>query len=166
MRTAFILSFVANLVLAVAALILSPATVAIHFGYGGEPDGWAPAYVSALIMVGANGILFLALCFVPSLIRRTPARWINLPNREYWLREENRSKMTSLLSEMLYQFGTLTFIFMFVVGLLSLQANLSNPVRLQENLFWWPLGMYLACAVIWMLRLIRIFRIPKGGFHF
>jgi hypothetical protein len=66
MRTAFILSFLANLVLAVAALVLSPATVAIHFGYGGEPDGWAPAYVSALIMVGANGVLFLALYFIPS----------------------------------------------------------------------------------------------------
>ncbi len=165
MRTAFILSFVANLVLALVALILSPATVAIHFGYGGEPDGWAPAYVSALIMVGANGVLFLLLCFIPRLIRKTPARWINLPNKEYWLREENKNKMFSLLTEMSFQFGTLTFIFMFVVGLLSLQANLSNPVRLRTSIFWWPLGMYMAYTVFWVVRLIRAFRIPKAGFR-
>jgi len=165
MRTAFILSFVANLLLALVALILSPATVAIHFGYGGEPDGWAPAYVSALIMVGTNGFLFFLLYFIPHLIRRTPARWINLPNKEYWLKEENKGRMFSLLTEMLFQFGILTFIFMFVVGLLSLQANLSKPVRLQENLFWWPLGMYLVCAVFWTVRLIRTFRVRKGGFH-
>jgi uncharacterized membrane protein len=164
MRTAFNLSFVANLVLSLVALMLSPDTVAIHFGYNGEPDGWAPAYVSALIMAGANSLLFLALYFIPRLIRGTPARWMNLPNKEYWLKDENKERMSSLMTEMLYQFGTLTFLFLFVVGLLSLQANLSNPVRLRTNLFWWPLGIYMAAAVFWVVRFIRAFRVPKEGF--
>ncbi|MBT3255876.1 MAG: DUF1648 domain-containing protein [Deltaproteobacteria bacterium] len=56
MRFIFILAFAANLVLAVISLVLSPSTVAIHFGFGGEPDGWALVYVSALIMAGANGL--------------------------------------------------------------------------------------------------------------
>ena len=160
MRTAFILTFVANIVLALVALILSPDTVAIHFDYGGAPDGWAPSYVSALIMAGANGVLFLSLYFIPHFIRRTPARWINLPNREYWLRDENRERMASLMTTMLYSFGILTFLFLFVVGLLSLKANLSKPVRLAMDVFWWPLGIYLAAAVFWAVRLIKVFRVP------
>lgn len=160
MRTVFILTFAANLVLAVVSLALSPPTVAIHFSLGGEPDGWAPAYVSALIMAGANGLLFLSLYFVPYLLRKTPARWVNLPNKDYWLKEENRERMTLLLSHMLYRFGAATFLFMFVVGSLSLKANLSDPVRLREDLFWWPLGMYMLYAVYWVVKIIRVFRVP------
>jgi len=161
MRTVFILAFAANLVLAVISLVLSPSTVAIHFGFGGEPDGWAPAYVSALIIAGANGLLFLLLYFVPHLLRKTPARWINLPNKAYWLKEENKQRMVLLLSGMLFRFGTATFVFMFVVGLLSLQANLSDPVRLREDIFWWPLGMYMAYAVYWAVKIMRVFRVPR-----
>ncbi len=160
MRNVFVVCFAANLGLALVSLFLSPATVAIHFGPGGEPDGWAPAYVSALIMAGANALLFLSLIFVPRLLQKTPARWINLPNKEYWLREENRDRMVFLLSGMMYRFGTLTFVFLFMVGLLSLQANLSNPVRLRMSFFWWPLGLYLAYTVFWVVKLVRIFRIP------
>ena len=165
MRIAFILSFVANLALALVALILSPATVAIHFGYGGAPDSWAPAHVSALIMAGTNGVLFLLLYLIPHLIRRTPARWVNLPNKEYWLRDENRERMASLMTKMLYYFGILTFLFLFAVGLLSLKANLSTPVRLRTDIFWWPLGLYMASAVFWVVRFMKVFRVPKGGFH-
>lgn len=161
MRTAFIVSFVVNLILTVIALVSCSSIVAIHFGAGGEPNGWAPAYVNALIMSGVNVLIFVSFFFTPYLIHITPPRWINLPNKQYWLKEENRGKMESILASQLYQFGTLTFILMFIVGLLALQANLSTPVRFREDLFWWPFGLYMAYSVYWTVKIILAFRIPK-----
>lgn len=126
MRVAFIISFVANLILTLVALVSCPSNVAIHFGVGGEPDNWAPAYVNALIMSGVHLLIFVSFFFTPHLIRITPPRLINLPNKRYWLKEENRGRMESILTSQLYQFGALTFVLMFIVGLLALHANLSD----------------------------------------
>ncbi len=98
MRTVFIIIFGLNLILTVVALILCPGHVAIHFGAGGDPNGWAPAYVNALIMSGVNLLIFVSFFFTPLLIRITPSRWINLPNKEYWLRDENKTRMESMLT--------------------------------------------------------------------
>ncbi|OEU65502.1 MAG: hypothetical protein BA863_08060 [Desulfovibrio sp. S3730MH75] len=161
MRTTFILCFVCNLILAIVSVFVSPSNVAIHFGLGGQSDGWAPAYVSALIMTGVNTLLFLSLLFSPQLIRKTPAKWINFPNKDYWLKDENRSKTESLLSGQIFLFGTVTFVFMFIVGLLALQANLSDPIRFREDIFWWPFGLFMMYTVFWTINIMKTFRIPK-----
>jgi uncharacterized membrane protein len=160
MRVAFILSFAANLILTIVSFSVCPSKVAIHFGPGGEPDGWAPAYINALIMTGVDMLLFVSLFFSPLLIRRMPARWINLPNKDYWLKDENRSVTEALLSGQLFRFGTVTFVFMFIVGLLALQANLATPVRFREEIFWWPLGLFMAYVAYWTVNIMRRFRVP------
>jgi len=162
MRTLFIVSFGLNLILAVLALVLCPSTVALHFGAGGGPNGWAPAYVNALITLGVNVLVFASFFFTPYLLRVTPSRWINLPNKEYWLRVENKPRMESMFTVHMYQFGTLTFVFMFLVGLLVLQANLADPVRLREDLFWWPFGLYMTYTVYWTVKILLVFRVPKS----
>lgn len=161
MRRALILAFVLNLGLALAALAVSPPKVAIHFGTGGIPDGWAPAYVNSLLMVGLDALILLLFLFTPLMIRRTPARWINLPNKAYWLGEENRNRMELILTRRLDQFGAVTFLLLFLLGLLVLQANLSNPVHLREDILWWGMGAYVIYSVGWTLRLKRDFRVPK-----
>ena len=161
MRTAFLLSFVAHLVLTVVELVLGPPRVAIHFGPAGEPDSWASAWVNALLMAGIAVLVFVSFYFAPHLLRVTPPTLLSLPHKDYWLREENRGRMESILMAHLYQFGTLTFVFLFVVGLLALQANLSEPVRFRTDLFWWPFGLYLAYTVYWSVKVIVVFRVPK-----
>lgn len=161
MRTAFTISFVVNVILVVVAFVMCPSDVAIHFGSGGKPDGWAPAHVNALIMLGVHVLIFVSFYFTPRLIRITPPRWINLPNKQYWLKEENKGRMESMFTSKLHEFGTLTFIFMFIVGLLALQANLSNPVRFREELFWWPFGLYMAYTAYWTAKVTLVFRVPK-----
>jgi uncharacterized membrane protein len=165
MRTVFIASLGLNLILAIVVWVLSPSNVAIHFGSGGDPNGWAPAYVNALIMSGINIFIFASFFFIPHLIRITPSRWINLPNKEYWLRDENRSRMNSMLTAHMYQFGTLTLVFMFLIGLLALQANLADSIRFRQDLFWWSFGLYMAYTAYWTVKIIMVFRIPKEENH-
>ena len=165
MRSLMTIGLVANLVLAAVSLILAPGTVAVHFGAGGEPDGWGSANANALFMAGINLLLFGMFYFMPRLVRVTPQRWVNLPNKDYWFREENKARMMSALTAYLDEFGFVMFAFLFLVGLLAMQANLSQPVHLREDLMWWALGLLLVYTAWWLTRFMRAFRIPRPSSH-
>jgi len=64
-------------------------------------------------------------------------------------------------SQLMWQFGTALFLFMFFVGLLTLKANLSDPVRLDERLFLIALAIFLVYTVYWTAVLLRAFRVPR-----
>lgn len=161
MRTAFIIGFIANLILALAAFLVSPPNVAVHFALGGKPDAWAPSYVNALIMTAVNALIFLSFAFVNYVTRKVPTRWINIPNRDFWMKEENLPEMHSILSSQMFHMGAATFVLLFFVGLLALQANLSEPIQFREDLFWWPFGLFIAYTVYWTIKTLLVFRIPK-----
>jgi uncharacterized membrane protein len=163
MRNAFIASFLANLILALVSLVILPDQVAIHFGPGGTPDGWATNLASTLIMLGIHILVFCSLYFSPRLFTAVPSKWISLPNRDYWLRPEHRSEATARFSHHIWQFGSALFLFMFFAGLLTLKANLSDPVRLNERLFLIALVIFLAYTVYWTVALLRAFRVPEDS---
>lgn len=162
MRTAFILSFVANLILALVSLVLLPDNVAIHFGLGGAPDGWASNLTSTLIMLGIHTLVFCSLYFSPRLLATVPRKCISLPNRDYWLQPEHRSQAMERFSQLMWQFGTALFLFMLFAGLLTLRANLSDPVRLDERLFLVGLAIFLAYTVYWTVAPLRSFRVKSS----
>ena len=161
MRIAFILTFAANLLLIAVSYASSPERVAIHFGSGGNPDNWAPSHINALLMAGVHTLVFVSLFFSTKLTRIFPRKYVNIPNKSCWMRDENWSRAESILTKEMYIFGTAIFVFMFIVGLLALQANLSTPVKFQEDLFWWPFGLFMIFTVYWTIRLRRRFKIPK-----
>ncbi len=161
MRVAFIISFMANALLALLSLALLPARVAIHFDPGGTADGWAPGYVNSLIFLGLDTGLFLSLYFSPRLILAFPAEWVNLPNKHFWLAPENLLRTGEKISALMYRFGTAMFLFLFATGLLTVQANLAEPVKLNERLLLMFLGLFLAYTVVWVVFFYRSFRVPN-----
>jgi hypothetical protein len=72
-------------------------------------------------------LIVVSFFFTPQMIRITPPRWINLPYKQYWLKEENRGRTEAMLSSLLYQFGTLTFVFMLMSQVSK--KTFSNPRR-------------------------------------
>jgi len=160
MRTIFLIAFGANVVLTLAALAVLPDQVAIHFRLGGEADSWASKELHAIFFLVLEVYLFLVLWYAPSLTMKIPSRFISLPNKEYWLREENRPALGQKLQSAMVQFGTALYLFLFIVGLLTLQANLSQPVRLNEKAFLPALVLFLGYTAAWCISLFRAFRIP------
>jgi hypothetical protein len=53
------------------------------------------------------------------------------------------------------------FLFLFVAGLLALQANLAKPVKLDVRLFLPALGAFLLYTGWWTIAFFRAFRIPR-----
>ncbi len=161
MRAGFILVFIANVVLSLISLVLLPSRVAIHFGQSGMANGWAPSYVNTLIFLGTNTFLFFSIYFTPGLIFRFPAKWINLPNKEYWLCSENKARTAEMISALMWKFGIALFLFLFVAELLVIQANLSRPLKLDEKLFLSALILFILYAVYWCIKIFRAFRLPR-----
>lgn len=112
-------------------------------------------------MLGIHILVFCSLYFSPKLLETVPRKWISLPNRDYWLQPERRSHTMVRFRRHIWQFGTAIFLFMFFAGLLTLRANLSDPVRLDERLFLVGLVIFLAYTVYWVVALLRAFRVPK-----
>lgn len=161
MHALFILAFLANVALTLLSLAVLPSRVAIHFGADGVANGWAPNYVNALLMGGTHIFLFCALYFSPHFIFVFPCRWINLPNKDYWLQPAMRPQAKAKISLLIWQFGVALFAFLFVVGVLSLQANLAKPVRLNEAVFIPAFVTFLIYTVWWTIVFFRAFRLPR-----
>ncbi|NEV61141.1 hypothetical protein [Thiorhodococcus minor] len=163
MRVALTLSFTANLMLAIFSILVLPERVAIHFAWGGAADGWAARLDSVLLTLSLDTLLFLTFWLSPALLRRTPVNWVNLPNRAYWLSPERREATIARFCERLWAFGAALFLFLLAVGLLTLAANRSDPVRRDQPLFLVALGLFLAYTLYWTVALIQDFRLPTGS---
>jgi hypothetical protein len=162
MRTLLLLLFLANLILSLGSWLILPDPAAIHFGRGGVPDSWAPPYAQALLFLILELPLFLLFYFGPERIPRLSPRWLSLPNRQYWLAEENRGHLRGILAQYWTEFGVGIFVFLFLVGLLSLEANLAEPVRLNEALFFPVFGLFMLYTLVWCVRFVLALRVPRG----
>lgn len=160
-RATFILCYVANVILALVSLAILPERVAIHFVWGGMPDNWASSSFNTLFLIGLQTVLFLTLYFSPRLVGIVPARYVNLPHKEFWLAPENRARFQAKFTALMHHFGAALFVFLFAVGWLSFQANLSQPVRLQERPLFILLALFLAYTLAWVVALFRSFRLPE-----
>jgi uncharacterized membrane protein len=163
MRKVLILVFVANLVLTAVSLAILPERVAIHFGGGGIPDSWASREFNAAIFLVLEVPFFLMFYFAHLLTRGSASRFINIPNRNYWLQKENLPLFNRKFGSYMAEFGVALFVFFFCITGLTIQANLSDPVRLDEALFLVVFVVYMVYVVWWLVRLVRGLRVPEAA---
>lgn len=161
MRRLMISAFVANLVLSLVSLLMLPDQAAIHFRGGGVPDAWASKWANALIVVVIQIPLFALCMSAGRLTLSTPARWLSLPNKDYWLKSENRVELQARFSGLMEEFGLVLFLFLFVVGLLTLEGNLSDPVRLNEPLFLVFFAGFMFYVPYWLVKVFRRLKVPQ-----
>lgn len=161
MRKAFLIIFLLKIVLNIAAYFILPDNIAIHFSSGGRPDSWAPKEINALIFLGLDLLLFFLFWYTPSLVLNTPEKWISLPNKSFWLKEENKPLVKQKLETLMSEFGIAIFGLMFLISILTIQANLSDPVKLDESLFFLFLIVFFIYLVYWCIKIFRAFRLPK-----
>ena len=161
MRKVLIVVFSANLVLTAISLAVSPDQVAIHFGAGGRPDSWASKEFNAAIFLVLEVPFFLMFYYAAVLPLGVSRKFLNLPNKDFWLREENLALLQSKFGRYMAEFGVAIFVFFLGVNLLALEANLNDPVVLNGT---WFMVVFLAFMIytLWLLvRLIQGFRVPQ-----
>ncbi|NIM12574.1 MAG: DUF1648 domain-containing protein [Candidatus Aminicenantes bacterium] len=159
-RSTFLLIFLLKILSNIVFYFILPDNIAIHFSSGGRPDSWAPKEINALIFLGLDLLLFFLFWYAPSLVMNTPEKWISLPNKSFWLKEENKPLVRQKLESLMSELGIATFVFMFLISILTIQANLSKPVKLDESLFVLFLIVFLIYVVFWCIKIFKAFRLP------
>lgn len=138
-----------------------PETVASHFDGAGRADGWMPregfmAFYALLFIV-------LAATFAGSarLMRSLPDGMINLPNKKYWLASGRREESIAFLERSLLRMGNATLLFMLIMMVDTMQANLHTEVRLSP--LFWPVFLLYFLYLGWQIvRMFRRFSSPPG----
>jgi uncharacterized membrane protein len=162
-RTVLDIVFLIVIVFNLASWIFLPDNVATHFGRGGQPDGWMSKGTHVIIFTGLMILIYLSFVFSPKILDVVPARYISMPNREYWLTDENRPEAVRRMAVLMFGFGTVTGILMLAVSILTVAANLSETVRLNEGISYLLFLLYLGYTVWWVVRLLIAFRVPEDS---
>ena len=90
-----------------------PEIMASHFDGAGNPNGWMSKSFF-FIFQGALLLLIIGISlFLPKLIEKTPDRWVNLPNKDYWLAEERRAETIITIGKYQEWFGIAFVVFVY-----------------------------------------------------
>jgi uncharacterized membrane protein len=162
MKKTFLTVFILAILFNILSYVILPDRVAIHFSLGGRADGWASKEINLLFFLGLYLLMFLLFWYSPSLLMNTPKKWINLPNKSFWLAEENKPAAIQKIESLMWKLGSAFFIFFFIISALTLDANLSNPVKFNESLFFIFLAIFLIYTVYWCIKLFQSFRLPQN----
>ncbi len=138
-----------------------PRRVASHFSADGHANGWSDKnsffIVWGAVFLGLSGLLALLIAF----LEKIPLRWINLPNKEYWLAPERAGKTFALVRKYFGVLNLATVLFLATLFHLTLEANLlPEPVLGSE--FWLIFILYFLGMIALSLYFITYFnRIPE-----
>lgn len=159
-KTIFYAMFLALLLFNLGSWLVLPENVAVHFSLGGVPDSWASrgfyiASITCMMILVLGGF-----AMVPMVLERTGARWMSFPHKEYWFADERRAETARRSAPRFFRFGAATAGLLLVASILTVRANLSMPVLLEERPFVVSMGLYLAYTAWWCAALFREFRLP------
>jgi uncharacterized membrane protein len=131
-----------------------PERVASHFNAAGVADGWMSRATHVMLALGLFAGMTTLFALIGWAMRRLPARWVNMPKRDYWLSGDREQRTRRELEAWCYAFGAIVNLFLLFVFQLVYLANLSDRPALDSTLMIAGLVVYLAVnlgAVVVML---------------
>lgn len=126
-----------------------PARVATHFDAQGRPNGWLSREAHLTQAIVFTLIVSVGLSLLSLLIARIPAKWINLPNRDYWLDDSRRATSLAWLSNLVLGTGCAVVALIDVVFYGVYRANLNASPR-----FEFPLALLLGVFAAVLIGLV------------
>lgn len=124
-----------------------PDRVASHFNGSGAVDGWmsrdANFFLSAGLLIGLTAMFY----FLGIMMKRLPQKWINLPHKDYWFAAERQQETRLHLAGWSWTFGALLNLFLIFIFHQVFQANMSDPVALNNTAMFAGLAVYLAVSL-------------------
>ena len=157
----FGLSVTLGLCHALSYSTMLPDRVATHFDMGGAPDGWSTR--STMIDLQLTVIVLLAAGFLllAGAVLRTPARWLRLPHRDWWLAPPRSEQTRRDLAMRLLWLGAFTQVLFCDLFHHTVRVNLGRVAALES--YWLDIGVFATAVAVWLFVLIwRYARIPAA----
>ena len=140
---------------------LAPDVMASHFNAQGNPDHFVPkleffGFQAQTVLVVL--VLSLVTQVLPLII---PLKWVNMPNREYWLAPERRDVTADRMSS----YGALLFA-LILLGIqagfeLAVSANLHQPIVFNAHLMVPIMIVVFTLCLMSLFWLARTFRLQS-----
>ncbi|HXJ37342.1 MAG TPA: DUF1648 domain-containing protein [Candidatus Eisenbacteria bacterium] len=138
-----------------------PERVASHFDGAGRPNGWMARDAFVTTNVTMFALLVVVFVGMPAFLRRVPVRFVNLPNKDYWLAPERREASVERIGEWLSWLGVATALVLALAEELALRANLHGGGQMTSMPLVVGLGAYAAFMGGWLVAFYAAFRLPK-----
>jgi uncharacterized membrane protein len=138
-----------------------PERFATSFNFSGEAEGWMDrsSYMTFVSVMGTVGVLTFVL--VGFLCRYLPGKWINIPQREYWLAPERRADTLGYVSCQMLWFASILCCLFIAVHISTIRDNRLNPPHMPMGEFMAIIGCFLAGTLIWTLIFLLHFKRGK-----
>lgn len=140
-----------------------PKVVASHFDSHGFANGWETKQTFFQLFAGMTLLSAFLVFGIPTLIRLMPKRWINLPNKEYWLRPGQRAASMKFLDAWFAWFGCAVYALIVFAFDYAVQTNLRSPYGPNSAHLWYMLVAFGAFTLIWTIRLFGRFSQVPGN---
>jgi uncharacterized membrane protein len=155
-KPAFILGilylfFFSHLVFSASSL---PSCVATHFNGGGEPNGWMSKSSYMLFMTVFSFVLPLFIIGISYTCRFIPAKYYNIPHRDYWLAPQRRSATFSYFMTQSLWFACIALCFIIGIHFSMIYANSLTTAHLPTPLILSLIGCFVAGLIVWIVSMI------------
>lgn len=138
---------------------LLPDTLATHFDFAGQPNGWMARegffWFYGLILFSVIGIFGI----IGQITHRIPDRFINLPHKKYWLAPERRTDSIRSLKKLLHTTGAVSCAYIVILMQTVIAANLHDMPMLGPDKVLPTLGVLLMFVIGTLVYTYR--RFPK-----
>ncbi|MDB6075187.1 MAG: serine/threonine protein kinase [Verrucomicrobiaceae bacterium] len=137
-----------------------PAHLATHFDATGRPNGWMTKAETIRfdLLMGLGMQALLILLF--SIMRFIPARFVNMPHKDYWQKPENFRTACTYLARYALWLGSLMLLWMILLNYQVAEANRALLPHLDPSGFVVAMGTFAAMLVLWVICVWRQFRVP------
>ena len=144
----FVLALAVNVGTIIWAALRLPERIVTQFDASGAAHGWGSRGSFITLMVLVTALVMLGIPAIGLAATRGSGAGLNIPNRDYWLRDENRPELRRRLVTDLMFFGAITGLLMAAIDILVVRAN-EAAVPTLGNGSWVAMGIYLVVVLGW-----------------
>jgi uncharacterized membrane protein len=134
-----------------------PENLATSFNFAGEPECWMSRTSYMLFVSGMGSLVIIAIAIIGLLCAYLPAKWCNVPHRDYWFAPERRVETKRYIFQQMLWFDCLLSCFLIAVHFSTIHANKIMPQHLPGAEFFSIVSCFVAGTLIWVLMLLLHF---------
>jgi hypothetical protein len=140
-----------------------PERVHAHFPswlhIGAEGPKWIFVAISGAFPV----LIAIAALISIRLVKRQPEKFVQIPNRDYWMSPIRREQTLDLIASRIYLLGAVKFVADAIFIYAALRANLIGTSELNAGLLFFLAAGFIVAKVVLAAQLFWRFQFPKGS---
>jgi hypothetical protein len=160
MQRVFWVLVLLNVLLISAAAFLLPERIVSHFDLAGQPNGWTSKVEFVAIFVLTLFIEVIVWVPIAFLVTTCPPELINIPNKDYWVRDNNILQLHKIFSFWWWGMGCIAMVFDLYLSLEIIQTNLMKTPVLSNGI-WFAAILFTLLLGVSIVYLFLSLRVPK-----